>query len=92
MAQNPLLKRLTILDFLAVDLQLFLDTHPDDSEAINKYNSVIKEADMLRNQYEKTYGPLYSFRSKSRDEFTWIDSPWPWQREFNFKLSEECDK
>ena len=38
MDRENLLKRLTMLDFMAVDMQLFLDTHPDDTNAIAKYN------------------------------------------------------
>ena len=48
MDRENLLKRLTMLDFMAVDMQLFLDTHPDDTNAIAKYNSIIREADNLR--------------------------------------------
>ncbi len=87
MNRDELIKRLTILDFLAVDLQLYLDIHYDDKEAIEKYNSVIKEADAIRAMLEKTNGPIFSFRSFSdSDDFTWIDNPWPWENEFNFKL------
>jgi spore coat peptide assembly protein cotJB len=83
MTRNDLLNRLTVLNFLAVDLQLFLNTHPDDVDAIEKYNSVIQEADELRLIYEKNFGPIYSFRSESNPkEFTWVDNPWPWEREF----------
>ena len=65
MDRENLLKRLTMLDFMAVDMQLFLDTHPDDTNAIAKYNSIIREADNLRAQYEKSVGPLFSFSSYS---------------------------
>ncbi|MGN1319288.1 MAG: spore coat protein CotJB [Lachnospirales bacterium] len=87
MNRNELLKRLTILDFLSVDLQLYLDTHPDDKDAIEKYNSVIKEADTIRAMLEKMNGPIYSFRSYSNDdEFSWVDNPWPWEMDFNFDI------
>ena len=87
MDRENLLKRLTMLDFMAVDMQLFLDTHPDDTNAIAKYNSIIREADNLRAQYEKSVGPLFSFRSHSPTEnFQWIDNPWPWENKFNFSL------
>ena len=66
MNRDCMLKRLTVLDFLAVDLQLYLDSHPDDENAITKYNSVVDEADGLREQYENLYGPLFSFRSYSK--------------------------
>lgn len=87
MDRENLLKRLTMLDFMAVDMQLFLDTHPDDTNAIAKYNSIIREADNLRAQYEKSVGSLFSFRSYSPTEnFQWIDNPWPWENKFNFSL------
>ena len=87
MDRDSILKRLTILDFLAVDLQLYLDSHPNDENAIQKYNSVVDEADGLREQYEKRFGPLFSFRSYSkRDEFNWTDDPWPWESDFNFDM------
>ena len=54
--RDDLLKKLTELDFMAVDLQLFLNTHPTDTEAIALYNKVIKAADIIRAKYEKEYG------------------------------------
>ena len=38
MNHDEILRKLTALDFIAVDLALFLDTHPDDREALDKYN------------------------------------------------------
>ncbi len=87
--KETLLKKLSILDFIAVDLALFLDTHPNDKEAIEKYNSIIEEADSLRYDFEEMYGPLCSFRSMSPEcNFKWIDCPWPWQCDFNFNVRE----
>ena len=63
MNQEELLKSLMELDFIAVDLGLFLNTHPDDSDAIAAYNQVITAADTVRMKYEETVGPLCSFRS-----------------------------
>ncbi len=90
MSKMEMLKALTALDFMAVDLQLFLDTHPNDKEALEKYNEVIKEGDMLRSQYEKQYGSLFSFRSYNHsDRFNWVDNPWPWKKEANFEIKED---
>ena len=81
---HDLLHNLTALDFMATDLQLYLNTHPNDKEAISKYNEVIIKADKCRMEYEKLHGPLCSFRSHSNNDcFKWIDEPWPWQRKFN---------
>ena len=38
MVRETLLMKLMELDFMAVDLGLYLDTHPDNSEAIAEYN------------------------------------------------------
>lgn len=89
MERDELLSTLTALDFMAVDLHLYLDTHPDDKEAIEKYNEIIREADSVRYEYEKEYGPLCSYRSASNnDRFDWINSPWPWQCDFNYNIKE----
>lgn len=90
--RDALLNRLTVLDFMAVDLHLYLDTHPDDKEVIEKYNAVIEEADEVRYEYEKNFGPLCSFRSTSPNcHFKWIDCPWPWTNKFNYYLAgEDC--
>ena len=87
MDRNAILRQLSALDFYAVDLHLFLDTHPNDREALAKFNEVVTEADVLRKEYEKTYGPLTSYRVPSKFPWQWPSDPWPWQNEFNFKLA-----
>jgi len=92
--RDDLLKKLTELDFMAVDLQLFLNTHTTDTEAIALYNKVIKAADIIRAKYEKEYGPLCSFRSVSRcdNAWQWVENPWPWESESNFDVKSEVCK
>ena len=91
MSRDTLLKQLSAVDFFAVDLQLFLNTHPNDREALNKYNAVVGESAKLRQQYESTYGPVWSYRSSSQFPWQWINDPWPWQYDFNFKLAGDDD-
>jgi spore coat protein JB len=69
-----------MLDFMATDLQLFLDTHPEDMEALEMYNKVVSNADKCRCYYENTFGPICSFRSLGRHSWDWDAEPWPWQR------------
>jgi len=89
--RDALLKKLTELDFMAVDLGLFLNTHATDEEAIELYNKVVRAADSVRAKYEKDFGPLCSFRSISRcsNAWQWAEYPWPWENEFNFELKSE---
>lgn len=85
--REQLLARLTALDFKAVDLQLYLDTHPNDCDAIMLYNKTIEEAEEVRCEYESKFGGLCSFRSPSNDNhFSWIDNPWNWETEFNYQV------
>ena len=58
--RDMILRELMELDFMVVDLQLFLDTHPNDREALETYNSVIERANEFRRRYEAMCGPLYS--------------------------------
>ena len=67
MNRDEVLNSLTQLDFMAVDLGLYLNTHPEDTEAINAYNQVITAADTVRAKYEEAFGPLCSFRSYATD-------------------------
>ena len=55
MNRDEVLNSLTQLDFMAVDLGLYLNTHPEDTEAINAYNQVITAADTVRAKYEEAF-------------------------------------
>lgn len=90
MSRDEMLKQLTALDFYAIDLHLYLNTHPDDKDAINKYNAVVTEAKALRAEYESMYGPLM-MNQPSKCPWQWIDNPWPWQYQFNFTLAGDDD-
>lgn len=90
MERYKLLKELMELDFMATDLQLFLDTHPNNMDALEKFNSVIVDAKKIRMQYEKKYGPLNA-KSEPLQKWDWIDEPWPWDNKANFNFSREDD-
>lgn len=75
-----LLEQLQQLDFVLVELNLYLDTHPDDMQAIQQFNQVVQQRWAVAQEYEKLYGPLLHFgRSYSRHPWEWIETPWPWQ-------------
>ncbi len=93
MTQNDMMTKLMELDFISLDLGLFLNTHPDNNEAIDTYNQVITAADALRLKYEEKYGPLCSFRSyaTNTEQWQWMDTPWPWQKDANVSFAgKEC--
>lgn len=75
-----LMEQLQAVDFVLVELNLYLDTHNGDIEAINQFNHYVKERKKLRKAVESIYGPLMHFgHSYSGQPWNWDDSPWPWQ-------------
>ncbi|WP_058303347.1 spore coat protein CotJB [Gorillibacterium timonense] len=75
-----LLEQLQAIDFVLVELTLYLDTHPLDLAAVRQFNQLSKERWALAQAYEMQYGPLLQFGlSMSREPWDWADAPWPWQ-------------
>ncbi|NRR20271.1 spore coat protein CotJB [Brevibacillus sp. MS2.2] len=75
-----LLEQLQAIDFVLVELSLYLDTHPTDQNALQQFNDLTEQRWVLANEYENLYGPLQNLgRSYSGYPWQWNDDPWPWQ-------------
>ena len=75
-----LLEQLQAVDFVLVELTLYLDTHPDDYGAIQQFNQCALERKKIAKEYETKYGPLLQYgHSYSNYPWDWDDAPWPWQ-------------
>lgn len=75
-----LLEKLQALDFVLVELTLFLDTHPGDLASIQQFNQLTQERTQLANHFQQLYGPLQHFgRAYSKYPWEWKEAPWPWQ-------------
>lgn len=75
-----MLEEIQEIDFVIVELNLYLDTHPNDIDAIKQFNEFSKKSMKLKMQFEEKFGPLMNFgRSYVNYPFNWIDTPWPWQ-------------
>lgn len=79
--QMAMLKRLQEMGFVAIELNLYLDTHPSDLDALNDYNCAVEIVRRLMAEYEESYGPLMPFgMQKSKGHhWQWIEGPWPWE-------------
>ncbi|WP_408011626.1 spore coat protein CotJB [Pseudalkalibacillus sp. A8] len=74
------MKQLQEIDFVLVELTLYLDTHPEDYDSIKQFNEFAEKGMKLRQQIEKKYGPLMQYgQSYSGYPWNWDDPPWPWQ-------------
>ncbi|NOU92303.1 spore coat protein CotJB [Paenibacillus sp. LMG 31456] len=75
-----MLQELQAVDFVLVELTLYLDTHPLDAQALQQYNQCAHKRMQLAHKFELEFGPLQSFgRSYSRQPWQWVETPWPWQ-------------
>jgi spore coat protein JB len=79
-AYYELMQSMQETDFVLVELNLYLDTHPDDQAAIAQYNQYVQKSMSLKHQFQSLFGPLYHFgNSYSPAPFGWKEAPWPWQ-------------
>lgn len=65
--------------FLAHDLMLYLDTHPDDIEAFCAYRRALHERHEAIQAYEQSVRALCADGLSRRPDFDWVDEPYPWQ-------------
>lgn len=79
--RERMLREVMAADFSLIDLNLYLNTHPDDCRAVQLFNYLAQKARMLRFNYERCYGPLSMLSMHNyKCPWQWIESPWPWQR------------
>lgn len=77
------LLRIMELEFTAIELNLFLDTHPQDQRALADYNATAQELARAKAIYESRYGPILNYGlSPSPEAWRWIEEPWPWEITF----------
>lgn len=77
--RNRMLMEIQAIEFAALELNLYLDTHPGDERALQEFNSYSRKLHSLKNQYEARFGPLLNFGfSPSQYPWRWIEEPWPW--------------
>ena len=77
--KTSLIEKIRALSFVKVELELYLDTHPNCVAAIDYYNKTLAELSSLVELYENTVGPLSASGVKSEETWTWVSEPWPWQ-------------
>ena len=78
--REKLLYDIQEIGFAAHEINLYLDTHPNDTNAIKLYGEYNKKEKMLNDEYERKYGPIDLSDSEglSMTPWPWIKEPWPW--------------
>ncbi|MBU2700814.1 spore coat protein JB [Sporomusaceae bacterium BoRhaA] len=79
-AQCALMKKICEMEFVAIELQLYLDTHPCDSDALNDYNCAVDVLRKYQLKYEDEFGSIMEIGHHGvNGKWDWVNSPWPWQ-------------
>lgn len=84
MSKEDLLRKIQELGFYAVELNLFLDTHPDNAQALQDYQYVLQTYDQLQQVYTDNFGSLLNFgeaKVNNNSFWTWVtpNDKWPWE-------------
>jgi len=73
------LGELMALWFAIKELNLYLDTHKDDTDAFEMMKEMIALYDEGYAKYVKKYGPVKLTDLKHSAKYNWLCEPWPWE-------------
>lgn len=79
MSQAQLLHFIDMVSFQVTDTQLFLDTHPQDEEALKNLDYYLDLRRSAMETYASLYGPLTIDTANPSNYWTWAMTPWPWE-------------
>ena len=77
------LSELQALEFVILELGLYLDTHADDAEALTLFKQYVAMEKAAKAAYEDRFGPLFLTSAGINNSFDWLQDPWPWNYEQN---------
>ena len=78
------LAELQALEFVVLELGIYLDTHPEDEEAFQLYRQYVAMERSAKAAYEDANGPLLKDSTANYESYRWLRDPWPW----NFQQNE----
>jgi spore coat protein JB len=79
--RNGLLKQIQECDFVLYETALFLDTHPDNRQALTNYRKHQLKSRELKEKFTKKFGMLEHDDYDGGMSWSWVNSPWPWESE-----------
>lgn len=86
--KTKLLLELDQVSFSLDDLLLYLDTHPQDQDALSLYQELLDQRSKLVQEFETNFYPLTKDSEKilKDSKCIWADAPLPWEVEANVEL------
>lgn len=76
--QARLKRMIDELSFALDDTRLFLDTHPDNQEALMYYERTMQLRNRAVRDYTNKFGPVSQYDINLSNGWTWNDCPLPW--------------
>lgn len=91
--RNQLLMEIGEISFTITDLNLYLDTHPQDTNAMDAFNQAMATRKQLMKTYADNFEPLTincvctetnnksdtNTKYAGQRHWTWSDGPLPWE-------------
>lgn len=77
---NSLLEQIRQLSFVKVELELYLDTHPNCRVALDYYHQTVEALEKLMERYHASGSLVRAEGSQDPDSWEWVNTPWPWHR------------
>ena len=79
--QSRLYHDIGVIDFVIVEMNEYLDTHPTDKEAMEYLSHYVRMKNQAMREYAMKYGPLRISDADgcNHNEWKWATQPWPWE-------------
>ena len=77
--REQLLLKIMEADFVLNETVLYLDTHPQDSDALSLYETYKNSSKELKELYQNNFGPLTAQQVNPANGWCWVKAPWPWE-------------
>lgn len=78
-SKEQLLRDIGIVDFVLIELGLYLDTHPMDRNAMEYFNHYSRIKYQMEKEFSIKYYPLRMDMAESNKEWRWGAAPLPWE-------------
>lgn len=80
-SREELMKIINEVSFAVNDMALYLNTHPEDEEALAFFREKVMLRKEALKEYASQYGPLTidTADDDSSRQWNWVMQPWPWE-------------
>lgn len=84
-SKTALLEQIYQCEFTLIDINLYLDTHPECEKAISDYNCYAEQLHDLKKLYVEKFGPIENFGGSENNcpnRWLYATQPFPWQCDY----------